>query len=391
MSLNESLLVSKNGDSGSGCAFTLDVKARGEWTLTGSYFNTPPYSFGQDAFQDIGVGADFSFTCDQPVYSLDTNNLPSFIRFEKEEDIPPQAFFPLESEGRRYHFRLDERAPRGEAFMLNFSFSANCQLRRKPRGTATTTETLIATANVSPQTGSCLNLTPISINPRRGALSYPVSVGGSCQQESPAPTLVPSEKPLRVDSSPLTSCSCDGLDLTSGSIERGQSATFTVYVKVDPNNPPGNDAEGRSVVFRLEKQTGDSWSEITNSPVLPLLGPTQTPVGVRRYASSWTTTMPATGSGLTTYRVRVAESELQCSERSSESLQTRKLSQTSPSLIERLLSFFFKIPPTPDQQTQTQLLREPRTIQFGSLTIDPNAPTPRLVRNCSSLEFAILY
>lgn len=211
-------------------------------------------------------------------------------------------------------------------------------------------------------------------------------------------------------------CQCDGLDVLSGNLAPGQSVTFVVYIKVDPNNPTGNDAEARTVIFRLERKVGDSWQEIANSGVIAFAAPTLTPVGpsgIRRYAATWTTTIPQRGSGVTAYRVRTATEDIVCGVKpqvlaSPTPLASASASTTTGSFFTRLLRSLSSLlglaspteaPPisTRRQSTTTNTLveivpTEASSIQLG--TFDPaTSPTPRVGvrKQCRAVEFEIRY
>ncbi len=185
MSLNEQLTARVNGKTGTGCDFTIDVHAGGEWVNTGKYFDTQPYSWGSDKFYSDGKDKTFSFTCTNPAYSFNSTSLPSYIHITREEIIPGTAMDPP---GKRYHLAVDLDAQANASYNADLSFSTSCTMYMKE---GSTTDELVAVEN---QTDYCGKIPTVNINPRMKTLKLPIKVGETCAQQL-LPTLTPT--PIR--------------------------------------------------------------------------------------------------------------------------------------------------------------------------------------------------
>jgi len=182
MSLTENISTRINGQTGAGCAFTLDVTASGEWVTAGDYFNTPPYAWGSDSYYNAGGNADYSFTCNQPTYTLNRTTLPSYITLTREENISGTGTtIPA---GKRYHFAVSSTAPSNSSFNTDLSFISTCTMKKQGGEFQGVMTPVARTSN------ACGQLPVITINPRKGSLKLPITIGTSC-----APTKTPTPRP----------------------------------------------------------------------------------------------------------------------------------------------------------------------------------------------------
>src|SRR3990167_5956383 len=79
MSLTENLSAKITGETGRNCEFDVELTPAGEWVSVGGFFDSPPYAWERDKFYSISKG-DFSYTCKNSSYSLDTGSLPSYVQ-----------------------------------------------------------------------------------------------------------------------------------------------------------------------------------------------------------------------------------------------------------------------------------------------------------------------
>lgn len=475
-SLNENIQATPNGKIGPGCTFSVDVRATGEWVITGGNFDSPPYVWGDwpDIYNVFGNnlfvivnGGGSAFQCQLPTYTFNQSALPSYVKLEKEEDIPSNS--PILAPAKRYTFSLNDATPAGQSFTIPFSFSSACGMYWASNWNER--ENYRLTPIEVGYVGQCTKAPIVEINPRRAELNFPVTVNDTCipptaVPPSPTPTKVivacnnpctsadqcPLDCPqctvgsggtavckqlcdqpcTSADQCPLNcsqctvgadgkstckarppaKCQCDGLDVVSGKLEKGQEVTFAVYVKVDPNDPPGNDAEGRSVVFRLEKKVGDRWTEVTNSGVIPFATPTITQSGgARRYSATWKVKIPEGEAGISGYRVIAKDNDIVCGFRTTTtpSPTPRANSVETPAgetFLGRVVNLFARLlgvktlPPTtnntlpsgftPTDITQVIVPTDERTIQLGTFSPDDQlTPTPRIVKSCKQIEFEV--
>lgn len=166
VTLNESMRAVKNGQTGQSCDFTVETTATGEWVLAAGTGDSPPYAWGNDVFFTVPVligyysryplqAASFSFTCSYPAYALDTTRLPTYVKFTKEEDIPPSNQSPrivqfnpllgpsslpggfLTPPGKRYFFsitnptttQVSASSVETPSFTIPLSFTTQCQFK----------------------------------------------------------------------------------------------------------------------------------------------------------------------------------------------------------------------------------------------------------------------
>lgn len=426
--INENIVATNAGKAGPGCSLSVDVRATGEWVFTGGFFDSPPYVWGEwpDIYNIYGNnlfvivnGGGSIFQCSLPTYTLDQSALPTYVKLDKQEDIPSNN--PIVAPGKRYLFTFTGDAPLNQSFTLPISFSSTCDMFG-----ATTYEERYTKGRLVPIAfgfyGQCTQAPTITINPRQKTLRQTITLSESCAPPTntpvpptltPLPTataIPPTSTPVpTLTPQPPAQCNCDGLDVTSGKFEKGQEATFVVYVKVDPNNPAGNDAEGKSVILRLEKKLGESWVEVTNSGVLPFVGPTLAAgTNIRRYAATWSVGIPAEGQGVVAYRVIAKDADIRCAYRSTTTTPSptprTSAQQTSGSLLTRVLQLFGIGIDTSQETTQKHSLSEgagitgtvtvvaPRdssSLQLG--TFNPITPSPAVVKSCKQIEFEIAY
>lgn len=176
ISLNENILATKNGQPGAGCDFNVEVRPQGEWVSAGSYFDSPPYAWGNDSFYTSGQ-LNASFTCGNPTFALDQSSLPSYIQLTKQEDLPADT---NNGPGKRYHFSFAPAAPLGTSFNLGSSFQTDCQMKRQ-RGT------VLAPVSGGTSVSGCMTRNPININPRKANLNLPITIGDACGTPTPPP------------------------------------------------------------------------------------------------------------------------------------------------------------------------------------------------------------
>ena len=174
VSLTENIIASKNGQPGAGCDFNVEVRPKGEWVYTGGYFDTPPYAWGNDSFYTSGQ-LSASFTCTNPVFTLDQSSFPSYVQLTKQEDLPANT---NNGPGKRYHFSFAPTAPLGTSFNLGLSFQTNCQMKKKGG---------VILTPVTKSSSQCKKQTEININPRKANLNLPITIGESCGTPTPIP------------------------------------------------------------------------------------------------------------------------------------------------------------------------------------------------------------
>lgn len=198
MTLSENLSAKIKGQVGANCTFDVDIKPLGEWVLTGGYFDTPPYVFGNDKFYDVNPGS-FSFTCNSSAFSLDRASLPSYARITDEQEITGTL-----NEGpiKRYTVKLNQSAPDKSSFNMNFNFSANCNMKEES-GIGGGIMSPVDPLESSPD--KCGRANVIEINPREISLKLPVKLTSSCLPPTDIPEPTPSDSPP-----PACGDSCDG-------------------------------------------------------------------------------------------------------------------------------------------------------------------------------------
>lgn len=190
ITLNESIDATVTGVTSAGCQFNVNIRAKGEWVKTGGYFDTPPYAWGGDDFYQIdetegyvdpntGLAdpdrnpriVDYSYTCVQPTYTLDTTWLPSYVQVVSEQTDDGTG--TTVSVGKAYTLQLDPSAPVGSTFDLPFRFTSNCTMYRRDG------DEILELWNVEPLTHHCQERAKIDINPRSAQRIYTVTVGSS--------------------------------------------------------------------------------------------------------------------------------------------------------------------------------------------------------------------
>ena len=198
ITLSENLDVTPVGITSAGCQFNLDVQARGDWVVTGGYFDTPPYGWGGDNFftinetQDaldpdtglIDTGknprpADYSFTCNQPTYTVDQGWLPAYVQLVSQSSTDGAG--TSIADGKTYTFQIDPLAPVGATFDIPIRFTSDCtMIRRDDTGE-------LSMNTVEPIFNKCQKRAPININPRTVQRNYTVTVGNSLCTALPTP------------------------------------------------------------------------------------------------------------------------------------------------------------------------------------------------------------
>ncbi len=190
ISLTEGISTTLTGNTGKGCTFSVDVRATGDWVMTGAYFDSPPYGWGGDNYFTIDerVGADdgnsrlypYSFTCSQPNYSIDQAWLPSFITLLSTQNLSGTGVSV--PQGKRYTFQVATNAPIGTSFEIPLSFTANCDMFVDKSGTILRAEPVTNSSN------ACTDQTVININPRTAQFDYTTTVSSNtCGGGAPTP------------------------------------------------------------------------------------------------------------------------------------------------------------------------------------------------------------
>ncbi len=240
--------------------------------------------------------------------------------------------------------------------------------------------------------------------------------------QTPAPTLTPTITPLPPTTTPPVptptrtpaKCACDspiefqieGSPPNTGPILKGQKVTFKVWGKVDPNNPPGNDAEIVQMTFHLQKKIDNQWQDYvdpkTNQPVRQVVSKTTNPSiqgpvtrpgridNLRYYFGTWPYTIPADlAQGV--YRVIVPTDkqdaqDFVCQYRTATVSQQTGFFASFFRWLNRFSGATSSPEPTPTSALHI-LAPSGQVIKLG--TFDPFAPTPYLQRGCTQLEFGI--
>lgn len=391
ISLTENLSVKTVGKTGTVCTFTLEATAIGEWVYTGGYFDTPPYAWGSDHFYSSDKGS-FSYTCQNPSFTIDEISLPSYVEVLSEQDVPGSS---TASPGKKYTMAITDTAPQNASFNVKLSYLTNCTMKLQG-GLDGAIMKSVDPSDANPD--HCGRGAVYDSNPRVANLTFPITIQGSCITPSPTirptattvptataaptaspsvtptptrtptPTITPTPKPVcggpcipGVDTCPKecsvcvlsgvgnkclvptptitptpppicggpcipgtdicpencatcapakaapetvcrlpVSCNCDGTEY-SGTIDKGQSVTFTTYAKVE--NPEVNDAQVLNMTYHVEK---DGTEVAASGPIAassPVRQVDSRGVTIDRYSSDWTYTIPADTIPGTNYRI----------------------------------------------------------------------------------------
>lgn len=200
--LNETIAVKVSGSTGSGCEFSVDVAAGGEWVKTKGFSGSPPYAWGSSAFYESD-GDTLSLTCSQPSYELDKSGLPSYINVTKEEDIPGSG--TTTPVGKRYFFSVGSQAQTGSSFNAPLKFTTNCDMSKKENGS----ERPMVPIEGWRSGDRCSAQPQIEINPRTKTSSFPITIGTSCLAPSPSPS--PTPPPPVCGDACTTPADCQGI------------------------------------------------------------------------------------------------------------------------------------------------------------------------------------
>ncbi|CAN5217643.1 hypothetical protein BH09PAT2_BH09PAT2_05920 [soil metagenome] len=206
ISLTETLNITSQGVSNAGCTFNLNVRATGDWVLTGGYFDTPPYGWGGDNFYSIDEAdgyidpntglpnpdkssvVDYSYTCEQPTYKVNQALLPAYAKLvgSGTDDGTGTSV----ADGEVFSIKLDATAPLGATFNIPVTFNSNCDMFRRDKNGE-----IIQMWTVSPSNMKCQKQAAININPRTATRNYTVTVGRAACGVAPTATPIKIKTP----------------------------------------------------------------------------------------------------------------------------------------------------------------------------------------------------